>query len=732
MTKEEKILGFINNEMKIPLKPSEIAVMLSVSESDMAEFNMLISALIDDNLIIETKRGKISSLSSMNLVNGRFIANERGFGFVETEDEKDVFIAPDMINGALHGDIVLARITNAGNENKRQEGEIIKIVKETEQKIVGRFERVGENGFITPIFKKFNKDFFVREKNINGAHNNDMVVAKLTVRGTDKKNPEAKILATLGNSSAPGVDILSVLESQNVRYEFPDEVKELAKEVPKEIDEYDIAGRLDLRHEQIITIDGDDAKDLDDAIYVKKLDNGNFELGVHIADVSHYVAQNNAFDKEAYARGTSIYLADRVVPMLPEELSNGICSLNQGVDRLTLSVIMEIDKSGKVVDHKIAESVINSTARMTYSNVTKILEGDIEKKKQYAHLTEHIKRMEELRGILNQKRDARGSINFNFDEARIVLDRDGKPVDIEKRERTISNNIIEEFMLIANETVAEHFFWLNIPFVYRIHEEPKADTIKEFAKFIAPFGYTIKHSYGVVHPKELSELVKKIEGKKEEIIISTVMLRSLMKAKYYEENSGHFGLSSKYYCHFTSPIRRYPDLLIHRIIKAHLNGELNEEKYQEIVKAASKQASETEIAATEAERTVEDMKKAEYMQNFIGEVFDATISNVTSFGVFASLENTIEGLIRFADLTDDYYIYDEAKRQIVGERTGKVFKPGDAIKIRVVRADSASGKIDFMPYKEESILSKKRKSDKIKNQNRVKSAKYLKKRRKKR
>ena len=732
MTKEEKVLGFINNEMKMPLKPSEIAVMLSVPEEDMKEFNMLIDMLIRDNLVLETKRGKIAPLSMMNLVNGKFVATERGFGFVEFGDEKDIFIPIDKINGALHGDMVLAKIMSEPDEGRRAEGEIIKIIKDTEQKIVGRFEAVGENGFIIPVFKKFNKDFFVRSKNINGAKNNDMVVATLTVRGSGDKNPEAKVVATLGNSSAPGVDILSVLESQNIRYEFKDEIKDEAKKVPKTIDEYDIAGRLDLRHEQIITIDGDDAKDLDDAVCVKMLDDGNFELGVHIADVSHYVTPKSVFDEEAYKRGTSVYLADRVVPMLPEELSNGICSLNQGLDRLTLSVIMTIDKSGKVIDHKIKESVICSTARMTYSDVTKILEGDIEKRKRYSHLTEHIENMEKLRKILNKKRMSRGSLNFDFDEARIVLDESGKPIDIVKRERGVSNNIIEEFMLVANETVAEHFYWLNIPFVYRIHEEPNADTIKEFAKFIAPFGYTIKHSGGVVHPRELSELIKKLKGKKEEIIISTVMLRSLMKAKYYEENLGHFGLSSKYYCHFTSPIRRYPDLLIHRIIKMYLNGELNEEKYSEIVKSASKQSSETEVAAVEAERTVEDMKKAEYMKNFLGEVYDATISSVTSFGIFAALENTIEGLIRFADLTDDYYIYDEAKRQITGERTNKVYKPGDTVKIQVASADERSGKIDFVLYKEENVLKKKQQKDKINNKNRTKTAKYLKKRRKKR
>ena len=732
MTREERVLAYINNEMKTPLKPEELAVVLDVPQEDMAEFNMLLFALLEDCLIVETKRGKIAPLSTQNLVNGKFIGNERGFGFVETGDEKDVFISAEHTNGALHGDTVLARVTNESDEGRRAEGEVLKIIKDTEQKIVGRIELVGENAFISPIFKKFGKDFFVRSKNINGAKEGDMVVAQLTVRGNDKKKPEAKVVATIGNVSSPGVDILAVLESQNVRYEFPEEVKEIAKTVPKEIDDWSIAGRLDLRHEQIITIDGDDAKDLDDAVCVKKLENGNYELGVHIADVSHYVAYKNPFDEEAYKRGTSIYLADRVVPMLPEQLSNGICSLNQGVDRLTLSVIMEIDTNGKVVDHKIAESVINSTARMTYSAVTAILEGDNEKREKYAHLVDHIEKMNELRKILNKQRNARGSINFDFDEARIVLDENGKPVDVVKRERGISNNIIEEFMLIANETVAEHFFWLNIPFIYRVHEEPNTDSIKEFAKFIAPFGYTIKHSNGVVHPRELAELIKKLAGKKEEIIISGVMLRSLMKAKYSQENAGHFGLSSKYYCHFTSPIRRYPDLAIHRIIKATLNGELNEEKATEFVNKAAKHSSEAELAAVEAERTVEDMKKAEFMQNFLGEVFDATISNVTSFGIFAALENTIEGLIRFADLTDDYYVYDEAHRQITGERTGKVFKPGDSIKIQVARADAMSGKIDFVLYKEEKIILKKQKSDTQKNKNRANTARYLKKRRKKR
>jgi len=732
MTKEEKVLGFINNEMKIPMKPEEIAVMLSVPESDLAEFHMIIKALCDDFLVMTTKRGKIAPLSDFKMVTGKFISNEKGFGFVEIENGEDLFIDKEHIGGALYGDTVLAKVINEQADGKRAEGEVVKIVKPTAQKIVGRFMRVGENGFLAPVFKKFNKDFFVRSKNINGAKDGDMVVANLTLRGDINKNPEAKITEILGNISVPGVDILAVLESQNVRYEFPEEVKEYAKNVEQKIDEKHIKGRLDLRNEVIITIDGDDAKDLDDAVSVKKLDNGNYELGVHIANVSHYVTEKSLLDKEAHLRGTSIYLADRVVPMLPEELSNGICSLNEGVDRLTLSVIMEIDQKGNVVDHKIAESVIKSNARMTYRNVTAILAGDKEKREEYAHFVEMIEKMNELRKILNKKREERGSINFNFDEARIVLNEEGKPVDIVKRESGISNNIIEEFMLVANETVAEHFFWLNAPFIYRIHEEPDADSIKEFVKFIAPFGYTIKHSNGKIHPKELSKLVKKISGTKEELIISNVMLRSLMKAKYSHENLGHFGLSSKYYCHFTSPIRRYPDLIVHRIIKKIIKNEINEEKDLEIVKSASKSSSEKELSAIEAERTVEDIKKAEYMENYIGEVFDATISNVTSFGMFAALENTTEGLIRFSDLTDDYYVYDETKRQIIGERTGKIYKPGDAVKIQVMRADKASGKIDFALYKEESLTSKKHKLDANRQKNKIQTARYLKKRRKKR
>ncbi len=707
MNKEEKILGFINNEMKFPMKPEEIAIMLSVPDEDLSEFYMIIKALTESCMVMTTKRGKIAPLSEFKMVNGKFVSNERGFGFVEIEDETDLFISAENVNRALYGDIVLAKVVKDESDGRRAEGEILRILKPTEQKIVGRFERVGDNGFIVPVFKKFNKDFFVRAKNINGAKDKDMVVASLTVRGDANKNPEAKITEILGNISTPGVDILSVLESQNIRYEFSDDIKEYAKSIPTKIEEEIISKRLDLRDEQIITIDGDDAKDLDDAVCVKKLDNGNYELGVHIADVSHYVQEKSLLDKEAYLRGTSIYLADRVVPMLPEELSNGICSLNEGVDRLTLSVIMEIDQNGKVKDHKITESIINSAARMTYRDVTAILEGDKEKRKKYDYLVEQIEKMNELRKILNRKREERGSINFNFDEARVILDKEGKPVDIIKRESGVSNNIIEEFMLIANETVAEHFFWLNVPFIYRVHEEPDGESIREFTKFIEPFGYRIKHSNGKVHPKELSELIKKLNGKKEEIIISGVMLRSLMKAKYSHENLGHFGLSAKYYCHFTSPIRRYPDLAIHRIIKKVLSCGLNCEDFSEFARKVAKKSSEKELAAIEAERTVEDMKKAEYMKEYIGEIFDATISNVTSFGVFASLENTVEGFVRFSDFTDDYYIYEESRRQIRGERSGKIYKPGDSIKVQVVRADSESGKIDFILYRNDSSEVKK-------------------------
>ncbi len=739
MTQKEKVLGFVNENMHIPMSADEMALMLSVPKNEMDNFISVLDELEKDGDIIKTKKKRYASCKFFNMVKATLCGHERGFAFAEREDGEDIFISADNLNGALHGDVVLVKLLDNTKEDRRAEGEIVKILKESAEKIVGRLEINGETGFVVPVNRRFSKDIHVEKQYLNGAKNSDMVVAKIIRRSTDKKNPEGKILSVIGNINTPGVDILSVVESRNVPYEFSNEVIESAEKNAKDVTEDEIKARLDLTDELIITIDGDDAKDLDDAVNVKRLDNGNFKLGVHIADVGNYVLKGSVIDREAYERGTSIYLADRVIPMLPTVLSNGICSLNEGVLRLALSVIMEIDKNGGIVDYKIAESVICSKRRMTYTNVSKILAGDKEKREQFSELVPMIENMNELRKILKAKRMARGSIDFNFDEARIVLDENGKPIDVVKREKSLSTGIIEEFMLVANETVAEHFFWLNIPFVYRVHEEPDGDAIREFARFIQPFGYTIKHSHGKVHPKELAELIKEIEGKKEELIISSVALRSLMKARYSDENLGHFGLSSKYYCHFTSPIRRYPDLCIHRIIKDSLNGRLNQEKLLEFVKKASEQSSNCEVRAIELERDVEDMKKAEYMHERVGESFDAIITSVTSFGMFACLDNTIEGLIRLSDM-EGFYVYDDFTKTLRCEDNGKIYAPGDRVKIIVARADAMSGKIDFvMPCKNanpenirKKLIRKKHEAQRKKRNNKISTARYLKKKRKRR
>lgn len=745
MTQKEKILGFMKENMKIPMTAEEMAVMLSVPKQDMTEFFNIIEELELEGKIVKTKKKRFATGALLGLVTGKFTGNERGFGFVEPEENGgadnfgDVFIGAENTGGALHGDIVMAKIITKPDGDRRREGEIVKIVQPAEHKIVGRFTRNENTGFVVPVYRRYATDFYIEPGNRNGAQDGDMVVAELLKRGSGKKSPEAKIISVIGNINTPGMDILSVIESRSVSYEFDEDILNAAKHAAKTVSLQDTEGRLDLRSEQIITIDGDDAKDLDDAVHVKKLENGRFELGVHIADVGNYVPVGGKIDREAYLRGTSIYLADRVIPMLPEVLSNGICSLNEGEDRLTLSVIMEIDKSGVVVDHKIYESVICSSKRMTYTDVTAIVEGDEEKRERFSDLVEMIGRMVELRAILRKKRVSRGSIDFNFDEARIVLDENGKPIDIVKRERGVSNSMIEEFMLVCNETVAEHMFWLNIPFVYRVNEEPDPDTMKEFAKFIAPLGYSIKHSNGKVHPRELAALIRSLTGKREEMIISSVALRSLMKARYSNENLGHFGLAAKYYCHFTSPIRRYPDLCIHRIIKDHLNGRLNVKKLAAFTAEAAKQSSDRELEAVDLERTIEDMKKAEFMHDRVGDVYSAVITSITPFGMFAALENTIEGLIRLADLNDDYYIYDEKTRSISGEHNGKTFQVGETIEIRVARADPQSGKIDFVLNTQENdqnsrrkaFFKKHREQVKTKKNTKIKTAKYLKKRQKK-
>ena len=642
------------------------------------------------------------SPNKMGLFVGKFVAHRKGYGFVESDEEftQDLFIPKDDINGALHNDRVMAEIVTPATEDKRAEGKVIKIIKREVTRVVGLFQENKSFGFVVPDDKKFNQDIFIPKRGFNGAKNDDKVVCEITLWPQENRKPEGKIIEVLGKKGERGVEIDSIIRAHGLPEEFPKKVIDEANYVSSQDLEDEIARRLDLRHLDIFTIDGEDAKDLDDAISIEVLPNGNYKLGVHIADVTHYVREKSKLDKEALKRATSVYLVDKVIPMLPKQLSNGVCSLNPFEDKLTLSCIMEIDENGKVVNSEIAETVINSKARMTYTEVSDILEKDDEKLKQtFAKQVEDFKNAEKLARILMKRRERRGAIDFDFPEAKIILNREGKVVDIKCYERRISNKMIEEFMLVANETVAEHFYWLQLPFVYRIHETPSAEKMEDLNKFIATFGYHIKGDLEDVHPKEIQSLVEKIKGTKEEESISTIALRSMKQAKYSPQCIGHFGLAAKYYCHFTSPIRRYPDLQIHRIIKEQLNNKLNnkrQEQLSHIVEYASTQSSERERAAELAERDVHDFYKACYMADKVGQEFDGVVSSVTSFGMFVELENTVEGLIRLANMRDDYYIYNQETYTIMGERSHKIFKIGDTVRIKVDNVNVDFREIDFV------------------------------------
>ena len=698
----EQLLGLINDPHYNPLKREELALIFNIHPSEMPMFYNFLDELEEDGYIIKTKKGRVMSPNKMGLFVGKFVAHRKGYGFVESDEEftQDLFIPKDDINGALHNDRVMAEIVTPATEDKRAEGKVIKIIKREVTRVVGLFQENKSFGFVVPDDKKFNQDIFIPKRGFNGAKNDDKVVCEITLWPQENRKPEGKIIEVLGKKGERGVEIDSIIRAHGLPEEFPKKVIDEANYVSSQDLEDEIARRLDLRHLEIFTIDGEDAKDLDDAISIEVLPNGNYKLGVHIADVTHYVREKSKLDKEALKRATSVYLVDKVIPMLPKQLSNGVCSLNPFEDKLTLSCIMEIDENGKVVNSEIAETVINSKARMTYTEVSDILEKDDEKLKQtFAKQVEDFKNAEKLARILMKRRERRGAIDFDFPEAKIILNREGKVVDIKCYERRISNKMIEEFMLVANETVAEHFYWLQLPFVYRIHEIPSAEKMEDLNKFIATFGYHIKGDLEDVHPKEIQSLVEKIKGTKEEESISTIALRSMKQAKYSPQCIGHFGLAAKYYCHFTSPIRRYPDLQIHRIIKEQLNNKLNnkrQEQLSHIVEYASTQSSERERAAELAERDVHDFYKACYMADKVGQEFDGVVSSVTSFGMFVELENTVEGLIRLANMRDDYYIYNQETYTIMGERSHKTFKIGDTVRIKVDNVNVDFREIDFV------------------------------------
>ena len=634
---------------------------------------------------------------------GKFCANEKGFGFITFEEEgkEDVFVPSKSVNGALDGDTVQFLIYKQKQGTKKAEAKIVKIVKRERETIVGTFQKSRNFGFVVPDDKSFATDIFISKKKCKEAKNNDKVVVYIEKYPTKGKNAEGEIMEILGNINQAGVDLLSVVKEFGLNNEFPKEVMQYVKNIPQKIDEKDIKNRRDFRNDNIFTIDGEDAKDLDDAIHVEKLENGNYKLDVHIADVSNYVKEDSVLDKEAILRGTSVYMFDRVIPMLPFELSNGICSLNAGENRFALSCLMEIDEKGRVVSSDVCKSVIKVTERMSYTDVNKIINNQDEKVlERYRPYISDFKLMEELAKILKNRRVTNGYLNLEIPESKLVLDENGKCIDVHKYETTFANEIIEQFMLTANETIAEKFYWLEAPFIYRVHEEPDFDKIQETNKFLFNIGYKIKANRDNIKPKAFSEVLEKIKGTEYEKVISTLILRTLKVARYESENKGHFGIASQYYCHFTSPIRRYPDLFIHRVISEYIKDGYNvpEDKLQDLTAKSNKYAessSDCEKTATKAEREAEDIKKAEFMESKIGEEFDGIVSSVTSFGMFVELENTVEGLIRFENMGGEYFIYDETQKKLVGENSKKVYKIGDKVHIRVIEANKELRKVAF-------------------------------------
>ena len=633
---------------------------------------------------------------------GIYRKNQKGFGFVKIEEREDeIYIAKKNSINALNGDKVLIKIIEEKTDSKKAEGRIIKVLEREKDTVVGTFQYSRSFGFVVPDDKNFGTDIFISKKNFGKARNNQKVLVKITKYPKKGKNAEGKIVEVLGRIDEAGVDMLSLIKEHNLPDEFPEPVLEEARRCGNKVDKKDIPNRVDKRNEIIFTIDGEDAKDLDDAVRVKKLDNGNYKLDVHIADVSYYVRENSLLDKEALIRGTSIYMLGRVIPMLPRELSNGICSLNAGEDRFTLSCSMEINPKGKVVSSEVYKGIINVTERMNYHDVQKIIDGTDKKVlKKYEPYIQNFKDMEELAKILKARRIEEGYLNLDIPESQIDLDENGKVTNISKYETSFANEIIEQFMLSANETIAEKFYWLDAPFIYRVHEEPDLEKVQELNKFLFNFGLKIKANKDHIYPKEFAKVLDEIKGKEEEKVISNLILRTLKVARYEEENKGHFGIAGKYYCHFTSPIRRYPDLFIHRIISKYLENsyDVDEkfiEKYKEQAKERAKQSSDREKVATTVEREAEDIKKAEYMEDKIGNEYDGIVSSITSFGMFVELENTVEGLIRFENLGDEYFIYDEERKRLIGEKTNTTYKIGDKVKIRVAKASKLLRQVDF-------------------------------------
>lgn len=711
MDRKEKIVSYMKSKEYIPLMRDELAQVLCVPSEDRAAFSSLLDELEQNGLIILSKKGRYTAAQNADsMVAGRLRCNGRGFfAFLvcDDADRPDVYINGKDLAGAIDGDRVTVHIDGTDTRTGRPEGHVTKILERGNENVTGiLLERRRDEFFrVKCDNERIYTKIRIPEDAVMDAEPGQRVVVCLTKYDGDAVY--GRVIKVLGDADSISGNIEAILFEHNIRTEFPEAVIREAEATPQEVSKKDIAGRLDLRDKIIFTIDGDDARDFDDAVSLDILESGNYRLGVHIADVTHYVREGSALDTEAFARGTSVYLADRVVPMLPTLLSNGICSLNPQVDRLTLSVFMEIDAQGNVISHELAKAVIRSVERMTYNDVTALIEGKDEPlAKRYSAILPTIRSMAELARILRKKRTARGSLDFDFPESAVVVNEQGEPVDIVHVERGVSNRLIEEFMLVANETIAEYAFWAELPFVYRVHESPSAEKMAEFQTFISHFGLRLKGTFdeeNPIHPKELQTLLKQIKDTPEEQMIATYMLRSLMKARYTPQNLGHFGLAAKYYAHFTSPIRRYPDLSIHRILKEFLDGKLDDNRTQQLygfVARSSEQSSERELDAEYAERDVDSLMKAIYMSQFIGESFEATVSGVTSFGIFVELENSVEGLIRMELLKDDYYDFDENQMCLIGQRTNQIYRIGDKVDVTLMRTDMTARQIDFMLTKD--------------------------------
>lgn len=709
---KEKILDFMRAVLYKPMSFEELGQALGVSGEELEQFAEVLKEMESTGEVILTRSKCYGLPERMNLFAGILQGHPKGFGFVLSErlGEEDVYVASEDMNGAMHNDRVIVRLQGKTTKGRKKQGEVIRILYRANERIIGTYESSRHFAFVISDEKRIFQDVFIPKSEANGAKDGEKVVVEITKWPEKRRNPEGRVIERLGDKNTPGTDILSLIRLHNLPEEFQEEVLREAERVPQLVLPDDREGRLDLRDLNLVTIDGEDAKDLDDAVSVERLPNGNYRLGVHIADVNHYVKAGSALDREAMARGTSVYLVDRVIPMLPRQLSNGICSLNAGEERLALTVFMKINSEGDVVDYSLHESVIIVKRRMTYPTVRKILEEqETELIKENQDLVADFELMKELCLILRGRRMERGSIDFNFPETKVNLDENGKPLAIVPVERSIAEQIIEEFMLVCNKTVAEQMKWLDVPLVYRIHEDPDEEKLYGLNEFLNNFGYHIK-GIGKIHPRAIQSVVRQVEGKPEERIINTVILRTLKRALYSEVNLGHFALAFENYVHFTSPIRRYPDLIVHRIIKEVIkNGMLSQERLERLKKTLpviARVSSQRERLADEAERDSVDLKKVEFMLDKVGMTFPGTISGVSQFGMFVELENSVEGLVHVSNMTDDYYSYFENQYALIGERTKKVYRIGDPVTVQIINVNLDERQIDF-------VLVEQRKLDKI-------------------